>query len=206
MRRKTGYTLIELLIALTVFAILAMLTSSAMYYAFSTRARVAAQADRLVTLQLALTLIARDTEQAVNRPIRGNDMHAFPAFVGQPAYIEFTRDGLANPNSMEKRSTLQRVALLCRDHQLVRKTWESLDPLDRNQSEEKILLTDLKECQFRYLNQTLQVLSEWHNAGSGQNQESEPLPKAMQLTLTLNDWDKLNWLSIFPKALYDKTT
>ena len=53
MTRVKGFTLIEILIALTVFAILATITSSTLYYAFNTRTRVNEQSERLSTLQLA---------------------------------------------------------------------------------------------------------------------------------------------------------
>jgi general secretion pathway protein J len=197
-----GFTLIELLIALAVFAILATITSSSMYYAFNTRARVTEQAERLASLQLAITMIERDTAQAINRPIRGNEMHLFPAFVGQPDNLELTRAGFANPDSVEKRSNLKRVALLCRDNQLLRRSWDALDPVNRDNYEDKILLSDITTCKFAYLNQNLQVLSEWFEDAFGQDQKSESLPKAIQLTLALKSWGDATFLFILPKALY----
>jgi general secretion pathway protein J len=202
MTNKKGFTLVEILIALAIFAIIATLTSSIMYYAFSTRARVTEHADRMVSLQLAISLMERDTEQAVERGIRSNDMRLFPPFTGQQKQVEFTRNGMANPRSMEKRSTLTRVALICQGNQLVRRGWESLDPVNRNKYEEKILLTNLVKCQFNYLNQNLQVLPEWHENAMSLNQKSETLPRAIQLILTLKDWGNCNFLFPLPKAMY----
>ena len=193
MNNSNGFTLLEILIALAVFAILATLTSSALYYAFNTRARVTAQTDQLTNLQLAISLLERDTAQMVNRSIRSNEMHLFPAFIGQKEYTEFTRGGLANPNSLEKRSTLTRVGLLCRDNQLIRRSWPSLDPVNKEQYEDKILLKDLGKCQFAYLNKTLQVLPQWHDS-AGEVEQVEPLPKAVQLNLTIKEWGKMSFL------------
>ncbi|MDP1601681.1 MAG: GspJ family T2SS minor pseudopilin variant LspJ [Legionella sp.] len=197
-----GFTLIEILIALAVFAILAAITSSAMYYAFNTRARVTAQADRLATLQLTLTMITRDTAQVVNRPVRGSGMEIFPAFVGEPDNLEFTRAGIANPFSAEKRSNLKRVALLCRDNQLIRRSWHTLDAVNRNDYEDKILLSDLVICKFAYLNKRLQILPVWSEGGFLPDEESESLPKAVQLTLSLKDWGEASLLFLIPRALY----
>ncbi|MCL5273114.1 MAG: GspJ family T2SS minor pseudopilin variant LspJ [Gammaproteobacteria bacterium] len=202
MRNYSGFTLIEILIALTVFAILATITSSTLYYAFSARTRVNEQAERLNTLQLAISIIQQDISQTVDRPIRGNEMRLFPGFVGQTQYLEFTRDGIINPNSIEKRSNLKRIALVCLDGTLVRRTWASLDPLNRNINEDKELISNLSDCNFSYLNQNLQVLTEWRPEAVSQNQRKEPLPKAIQLNLKLNDWGKLNMLFIIPEALY----
>ncbi|KGP63470.1 type II secretory pathway protein LspJ [Legionella norrlandica] len=197
-----GFTLIEILIALTVFAILATITSSTLYYAFNTRTRVNAQAERLNALQLAVSIIQQDTFQTVERAIRGNEMRLFPIFVGQPQYLELTRDGFINPNSAEKRSTLKRIALICQDDKLIRRTWSTLDPIDRNIYEDKILLDNITECHFNYLNQNLQPLPEWREQAITQNQRREPLPKAIQMNLSLKDWGEMNMLFIIPGALY----
>lgn len=202
MNNKMGFTLIEILIALAVFAILATITSSVMFYAFNTRARVTEHAERLVTLQLAISLIERDTEQAIVRAVRGNEMRLFPAFVGQKSYMELTRNGLANPGSQEKRSTLKRIGLLCVDNQLVRRSWDSLDSVDRKNYEDKVLLNNIAKCQFNYLNQNLQLLPEWRENALSQNQKSEPLPKAVQLSLVFKGWGELSLLFQIPKAMY----
>lgn len=202
MNKKSGFTLIEILIALAVFAILATVTSSVMYYAFNTRARVNQQADRLNTVQLALLLLERDITQAIPRAVFGNEMHLFPAFIGQPAYFELTRLGLENPHSLEKRSNLQRLAYVCNNNQLLRRIWPILDSTNRDRYEDRIVLDNLTACRFAYLNHNLQVLPEWRENAVRQNQKAEPLPKAIQINLTLKDWDKISLLFIIPEALY----
>lgn len=202
MNKYKAFTLIEILIALTVFSILAAITSSTLYYAFNSRERVNIQAERLGELQLAISLIQQDTIQTVERAIRGNDMHIFPAFIGQSEYLEFTRDGVSNPKSREKRSTLKRVALLCHNGTLVHRTWKSLDMPNRDQYEDKVLIQNVNKCHFNYLSDTLQVLSEWREQAITQNQRKELLPKAIQVNLTLQEWGEINLLFIIPGALY----
>lgn len=202
MKKQRGFTLIEILIALTVFAILATITSSSLYNAFNARTRVNKQADRLNNLQLALSIIQQDTTQIVERAIRSNEMRLFPSFVGQAQYLELTRDGMANPSSIEKRSTLKRIALICQGNKLIHRTWSSLDMTDRNRYEDKELINHLSDCHFNYLNQNLEVLTEWREHALNQNQNKEPLPKAIQLNLNLDDWGKMSMLFIIPGALY----
>lgn len=197
-----GFTLIEILIALTIFAILATITSSTLYYAFNTRTRVNAQSEQLNRLQLAISIIQQDTTQIIERAIRGNEMHLFPFFVGMPDYVEFTRDGQVNPNSNEKRSTLKRIALVCQKDRLLRRTWFSLDSIDRNKYNDKELLNQLSECHFNYITQSSQVLTEWREQALTQNQKKEPMPKAIQLNISIKNWGKMNMLFIIPGALY----
>ncbi|QDP72766.1 type II secretion system protein GspJ [Legionella israelensis] len=202
MRKLTGFTLLEVLIALAVFAILATITSTALYDAFNTREKLNKQADRLNQLQLAMSLIENDSKQITERPVRSNEMRLFPVFLGTERYVEFTRDGIANPIGQEKRSTLKRIALICQGNQLLRRSWAVLDPVNHNIYEDKILLDNVNKCQLKYLNQNLQVLSEWREKAVNQNQKKEPLPKAIQLNLNLNDWGEASLLFIIPEALY----
>lgn len=202
MKQAAGFTLLEILIALTVFAILATLTSTALYHAFNTREKVNLQADRLNELQLAMSLIENDSKQITERPIRSNEMRLFPAFLGRGNYVEFTRSGMANPMGQEKRSTLKRVALLCRGNQLVRRSWAALDPENHNVYEDKILLDHLNQCHIKYLDQNLRVLPEWREKTLNQAQKKEPFPKAIQLNLNLDDWGEASLLFIVPEALY----
>jgi|GEM_PF-865019 len=199
---QSGFTLIEILVALTVFGILAAITSSVMYYAFTTRTRVTDQAERMVHLELAITLLERDTEQVTIRAVRGDDMRLFPIFVGQPNYMEFTRSGLVNPGSEQKRSTLKRIAILCTDNKLVRRSWGRLDVPKRSEYEDSVLLYNLKKCQFSYLNKNQDVLTEWHHGQAEQQSDDEPLPKAIKVTLNLGNWGDQSLLFILPRALY----
>lgn len=205
MNKNQGFTLIEILIALTVFAIIASITSSTLYYAFNTRTRVNEQSQRLSTLQLAVSLLQQDVSQTVERAIRGNDLRLFPIFVGRSQYMEFTRDGNVNPGGFEQRSTLKRVAYICQNGALKRRTWERLDSVNRNNYEDKLLIDNLDDCHFGFLNQNLEVFPEWRADAVNQDQNKESLPKAIQLNLKLHDSGELNLLFIIPGALYATT-
>ncbi|USQ12940.1 GspJ family T2SS minor pseudopilin variant LspJ [Legionella lytica] len=202
MKKESGFTLIEILIALAVFAILASITSSTLYYAFNTRTRVNEQSERLSALQLAISIVQQDISQTAERAIRGNDMRLFPIFTGRPDYVEFTRDGDVNPGSIEKRSTLKRIALVCQNDSLLRRTWDTLDPFDRNTHADKVLISHLSDCHFGYLNQSLQVFPEWRADAVNQDQNKESLPKAIQVNLNVKKLGELNLLFTIPGALY----
>lgn len=197
-----GFTLIEILIALAVFAILATITTSVLYQAFTTRTRVNEQSERLSQIQLAISRIQQDTIQIAERAIRANDMRLFPPFTGKENYLEFTRDGIVNPGSIEKRSTLTRVAYLCDEGSLYRRTWNSLDPVNRSIYEDKLLLDRLNTCHFAYINQNLQSFTEWREQAISLNQNKEPFPKAIQLNISLSDMGEINLLFILPGAAY----
>ena len=202
MNKTYGFTLIEVMVALAVFAILSAITSQALYHAFDTRARINEQANQLNAVQLAMVLIRRDTEQVIERSIRGNEMHLFPPFIGQPRYLEFSRGGFVNPTSVERHSTLTRIAFICTGKKLVRRSWDNVDTPNRKLYHDKILLNNLEKCSFAYLSNARQILSEWREYAVQQDQKKETLPLAIQLSLTIHQWGNMNLLFDIPTALY----
>jgi general secretion pathway protein J len=200
--KAQGFTLIEILIALTIFAILAAMTASSLYYAFNTRTRVNESLNQLDALQTTIIMLRQDTLQTVVRPILGNEMHSFSAFIGQPEYMEFTRDGFMNPGSVDKRSTLKRIAYVCEGSKLLRRTWAMLDVPNRSQYEDRVLLTDLTECQFHFLNYASELLPEWRPQTTGKLSQPELLPKAIQVSLKPKVWGKALLLLPIPGVLY----
>lgn len=207
--KNVGYTLIEIMVALSVFALLAVMTSTAMYHAFDTRARINKQTDELNTIQVALTLIKQDTEQAIERSVRDVNMHLLPAFIGEKKYMAFTRSGYINPGSLQKRSNLQRVAYLCEQGKLIRRTWEHLDTPDQREAHDKILLNNLTACSFNYVTHTQQILSSWHAADktspTTKLTKHSKLPAAIRLTLALPNWGDAHLLFVLPRGLYGQS-
>lgn len=197
-----GFTLIEIIIALTIFATIAVITSSVLYQSFQIRERVTIQSEQLNTLQLALTLLQRDTEQLISRPVRGNEMHLFPAFIGQTSYLEFTRGGAVNPMSVEQRSTLKRMAYICKRGKLIRRIWAQLDTPDREDYHDSILLNNLKNCSFAYMGSHQNITPVWYQDTSRESAGKKvSLPKAIQLTLTLKNWGQMVLLYVIPETL-----
>lgn len=202
MKQLSGFTLLEVLIALTVFAILATITGSAMHNAFETQAHLNTKADQLNRLQLALAIVKRDTDQVINRAVRGNELHLFPPFLGQTQYVEFTTSGMLNPESQAQRSALQRVAYLCKNGQLIRRHWPVLDAPKRNQYVDRILLSNLQRCQFAYLAQNRQILPMWQGYALQQNQNLAHLPMAIRLSFALNQQSDTHLLFVLPIGVY----
>ncbi len=197
-----GYTLLEVLVALTVFAILSTITASAMYHAFNTRARVNVQAEQLNNIQIAMTLMMHDTSQIIDRPVLGNEMRQFPPFIGEPTYMEFTRGGVVTLKNDKHQSTLKRIAYICKDKKLIRRSWDTLDTPSRKNQKNKVLLTNIEACSFAYLSNSRQILPEWRPFAVQETQKGESLPIATEFKLTLSDWGAMSGLFIIPGARY----
>jgi len=187
--QHAGFTLLELLVALAVFAIMATAAYSGLQSVLFTRAAVEAQAERLARIQLAMHILERDFEQSIDRPVRDEFGLEQPAFAGgnlSDDLVVFTRVGWSNPLD-QRRATLQRVAYrLDGENNLLRLYWTTLDRGGVSEPREMILLEAVAEVQLRYLDQNGEWRPEWPPPTVQQVQT--PLPRAVEITLTLTDW------------------
>lgn len=187
-----GFTLIELLVALVVFAILSVMAYSGLNVVLEARDRMERQTGYLTELQMSFTLIGRDIEQAVNRPIRDEFGDSIGAMRGDDANLEFTRAGWRNPAGLP-RSELQRVAYLVDDGELRRVTWTILDRTQASEVFETALLGDVEAVALRYLMQDGEWLPFWPPAGDNPLSQ-EALPRAIEVTLETEQWGPITRL------------
>jgi general secretion pathway protein J len=161
-RAQTGFTLLELLISLVIFALVAAMAYSGLNNVLIARSQTEQKAERLHKLQSAFILMERDIEQTVNRPVRDNYGEESPAMVGNQLgtyLLEFTRTGWRNPLTAP-RSNMQRVAYTVEEEQLIRVIWYVLDRPQDVEPYKMVLLDGVKDMVIRYLDDK----QEWHNS------------------------------------------
>ncbi len=111
MRLQRGFTLLELLIAIAIFALLALATYRMFDSVMQTDQATRVQEQRMRELVRAMGALERDLTQAVERPVRdelGDNRGAFLSEGENDQIVEFTRGGWRNPLG-QARSRLQRV-------------------------------------------------------------------------------------------------
>lgn len=200
-----GFTLLELLVALSIFAVLALLAYGGLTSMLNTRAQADEHAEALRELQLAYRTLERDIEQYVPRSVRdeyGQEHPAISAGMEIGAALELTHGGWRNP-AEQPRSTLQRVAYSVQDDTLVRSVWMSLDrPADAKPAEQE-LLRGVAELQLRLLDANDTWQERWPPAGQitpppGTPVPAAPPPRAVEMVLKTERWGELRWLFRFP--------
>ena len=145
-----GFTLLELLISLVIFSLIAAMAYSGLNNVLIARSQTEAKVQQLYKLQMALTMMERDVEQVVDRPIRDEYGDEKPAFVGNEYgdyLLEFTHTGWLNPLS-SPRSNLQRVAYSIKEEKLIRTIWYALDRAQDSEHFDTVLLDDVKNLEF----------------------------------------------------------
>ena len=177
---RRGFSLIELLVALAVFSIMAALAYGGLNSIARTRGDLAKQESGFADLMRAVGSLGRDLNGVVVRPVRGAAGQVLPALIGATDHIELTRLGFANPQA-EPRSNLQRVFYELDGSKFERGRYAVLDRAANSTPQIDDLHMKAEDFRLRYL-----------DAGSGQwldawppPQQTDPavLPRAVQWRL-----------------------
>lgn len=192
--RHAGFTLVEILVAMAIAAILATMAFSAMNEAMQNRERIKQAQARLVGLQFTVRSLVQDFSQLVPRPVRVPIGEGYDAAVlgrsGTFAEVMLTRAGWTNPAGLS-RSGLQRVRYQVRDGVLYRDYWLMLDAQPDPEPVQRALIDGVEAFTIRYMNDGRQWQDNWPppqpNAGNQLN-FMRWRPIAVEITLRLRDW------------------
>ena len=179
MTRARGYTLVEVLIAVTVFAVLA----ASAYTALDGLSRAALEhrerSQQFAALQLAVARLDADLRQLITRPVRNPDGRAQPALAGEGQRLTATRAGWVNPAGA-RRGNLQRFAWELRDGELIRRDWPVTDRTAGTQVFEEPVLADVEALTLRYRSPG----GGWQERWPGDGGDIERLPSAVEVVLS----------------------
>ena len=146
-----GFTLLELLLALGIFAALGVLTSITLSSVLKTDEVTEIKSVQLAAMQRAQLFLRRDIGQVVPRTIRDEFGTSQPALKGNAVGLEFTRAGWRNPIPEKNiRSELQRVSYFMEAGELIRRYWYVLDRSQDTQPVERSILTGVEDFSLRY--------------------------------------------------------
>lgn len=199
MTRHAGFTLLELLVALSIVALISVMAYGGLRTVLETRQHVEAQANRMQELQTALLIIGRDLGQMVPRGIRdeyGDQQPALHTASLGPQLLEFTRGGWRNPTAIA-RGELQRVAYGLEQESLQRSSWQVLDRAQDSTPYRGELLSGVRALSLRYMDGE----GAWHEQWPPELSTglTEPgMPRAMEWLLELEDLGEFRRLFVLP--------
>jgi len=127
-RTESGFTLVEVLVALVIFAMISSAGVALLSFSVNNRTSVKAVSDRGAALQRTRQLLRADLGQAAPRGVRTRAGQAELAFVGGDGgrLISLTRAGWSNADG-RPRPSLQRVDYRLVDKRLERVVHQQLD-------------------------------------------------------------------------------
>ena len=173
--KADGFTLVELLIALSIFALLSIAGVSLLSFSIDARQATEQRLGALAGIVRTRSLLTADLAQAAPRLWRDENGLRHPAFAagsGEPA-LELVRRGWTNDGGTP-RASLQRVAYRLSDDRLERVSVPMVDGAAANPP--AVLLTGVTALRLRF-----HAGGEWRDAW--QPLAADALPDAVELTI-----------------------
>ncbi len=200
---ERGFTLIEVLVALALTAVVAMMAYAALSSAIAASESTQADAARLQSVDRLLQILQRDLSTVVARPVTDEYGERQPALrggmIGEELLL-FTRAGW--PNSRQQlRSDLQRVRYRSAGGELWRDYWEQTDLAPDTRPVSTRLATGLGGVRLRFLSPTAGTVSpqgsHWRESWQTTTR-SDRLPLAVEIIFEVEPWGEFRRLMALP--------
>lgn len=200
-RGYAGFTLLELLVAVAIFAVVSALAMSGFTQLQRQSEYAEKRLDRTREVQRTVQKLTLDLEQveprAIREPLGESLLPALSVAVAAEYSLQFTRAGWSNTAGLP-RPTLQRVGYRLEDQELWRDHWPVLDRTFTVEPVREKLLTGVKSLKFRVMDGSRAWLDQWPEAQSDDPAEARLRPAAVEVTIELEDWGTIRRLVEVP--------
>lgn len=195
MRSQQAFTLVELLVALAIFAIMALMSYRTLDSVFQTRQHLSSETARLRDVALLFARLDDDFVALLDRPARNadnllDDALRLTALLpgADDATLVFTRSGFAGGTGQS--AAPQRVGYRVKEDVLELVLWPSLDSAPRVAPRAYPALTGVREAKWRAMDGGGNWQNVWRStpvSSSGATSTFAPslMPAALELSITL---------------------
>ena len=209
---STGFTLVEVLVAMAITALISVVAYGALSSALSGAESLRSAMVRSQDINQTLALLSRDIRQVVKRPISDEFDQRAPALSGGELSrypLTLTRAGWHNSTGAP-RSTLQRVSWWIEDDVLWRAHFPVLDRTPGTEAIETAMLEDVERFEVRFLPTINDMKSDRDDVIDDRNWRENwvldvsqpglelPTPAAIEIVLQLSRLGEIRRLYVLP--------
>ena len=198
--RSQGFTLLELLVAIAIFAIMAALGGISLEAVVTQQAIANENYRQLKSLQRTVQILCDDLYQLQPRGVRDvlGQNYELPLIAdGRGMYLlRLSRAGWRNPAGFS-RGTLQRVQYRLNDGALIREYWPVLDPVLAMEPIEEVLLENVALVKFEFLD-IENTQPEWEPVWPPLRIDASDWPKAVRFAIEIDGFGRIERLIEVP--------
>lgn len=227
---ESGFTLLEMMIAIAILAVLFSMVYSAINSAVNARAANQEASERLVNIHRGLSIIEQDAQNIIARfsqfpnELWSASLEYFNTQEGE--VLSFSRHGwpiTLNQNAsdlarvsydlqVEERQTGKTTT-----YKLYRVYWRNIDSLTKEPTRRRVILRGIKSVQFKFLDENLNWVQTWPNEEAALNAAASStidvdsgvesdvalfrrLPRAFEMILDMQGFGKIRRVFILSEA------
>lgn len=202
--RSSGFTLIELVVAMSIFAILAAAGWKVFDGLMKVRERATIQAKHLMSLQSVYAQLSRDFGQAIARPVRQSEQEK-AALLTDGQSIELTRTGVTDPR-LTGQGPLERVRYELRNDELWRLSYAQPDHMGTLQPTATRLIKHVDQFRIQVFNPEASAIWPPLEGADGAQQDGQAinlshglLPRGVEVSLTITEQVYVWQFALAPK-------
>ena len=176
---QSGFTLLEVLVAIGIFSVVAIISYTTLDTYIDQRERLTSHYARLERLQRLFILLERDIQFSVGREVRVGD-ELQPAMISKQDHIlialTIAQADVRNASGV----SLKRVEWERNGNELIRSQWDVLDHTGTIQPTRLLVSDDLADIEFSYL-----IYSRNQGLETSDSLDSDQRPAGVELNVTL---------------------
>lgn len=219
----TGLSLIEVMIALFIFSILAILSMRGIKNTYLAKEKSQTNLEQLAELETAYIIFQKDIEQIVNRNVlepSGGIKLAFLTPVDNLTSsgtksglkddfgynrLEFSRTGNNTTMLINPVSDLQRVAYYQDEDKLIRHSWRQIDATKNTYVDKRRLLSNLENLSIFFVDSFGRKSQIWQPKPAlisiNPDQPTLELPRGIVINLKIKQYGSIEWIFNLPEVL-----
>jgi len=192
-RHTAGFTLVEVLVALVIFAILSALSYRSLSALLETKERIELETSRWREVMVFFNRFDQDIRRHIDRPVRQANGYQ-PGWYGKPGYsgdndAQLMFSMLGNPEQPGTLMDSRRIGYRLNAGNIEELIWPAMDTAQSSKPVAYAVLRQVRQLSFRYM--TSQGYT-WSDRWPARNAPDGAIPKAVEIRVTLVSGETLN--------------